>query len=304
MTEVEASVLWAAVAAFCIDVGLILLKQEGDRLPPLRWQTGLASVQAFCKDPLWLAGLFLQPIGYACYILALEHGPLSIVQPIMSAGVLLFVAFAALVLQEPIGVREWVAICAIAVGVGLLGLSLSPSTDLQPARINGSSVIFFSALILGLVWLAGLGMRRRDRGLWLSIESGLFLGLASVYAKGLAVAISRGPSRETWAVLAFNPYLSLTLLGNLIGFALLLGAFYYGRAGIVLPLSAALSNLVPIAGGMVALGEHPPPHGAMVLRLAAIVLTIGGAAILSRYSPSPEVRDVGRGRRRLRWRSS
>lgn len=288
MTEVKEALLLAALAAFCTDVGLILLKQEGDRLPPLGWQAGLAGLKAFYQDPLWLAGLFLQPIGYAFYILALERGPLSVVQPVMSAGVLLFVAFAAVALREPIGVREWVAICATAIGMGLLGLSLSPSTDLQPVQIDRSSLILFSTLLLGLAWLAGLGMKGRNRGLWLGIESGLFLGLASIYAKGFAIAISKVPSQGIWASLAFNPYLCLTLLSNLIGFALLLGAFQRSRAGIVLPLSAALSNLVPIAGGMVALGERLPLREAMVLRLAAIVLTISGATILARYSPSPK----------------
>jgi hypothetical protein len=50
----------------------------------------------------------------------------------------------------------------------------------------------------------------------MAIESGLFLGLASIYAKGLAVVLSQGSPQESWASLAFNPYLWLTFLGNVL----------------------------------------------------------------------------------------
>jgi drug/metabolite transporter (DMT)-like permease len=284
MTAVTEAVLLAALAALCTDIGLILLKQEGDKLPPLCWQAGLAGLKACIRSPLWLVGLFLQPVGYACYILALARGPLSLVQPIMGAGVLLFVLFAAVVLKEPIGVQAWGAIATTVIGIGLLALSLSPATDLQLTRIDGSALAVFSACLLGLGWLARFSMRRRDRGLWMAIESGLFLGLASVYAKGLAVVLAQGSRQEFWASLAFNPYLWLTFLGNVLGFILLLSAFQQGRAGIVLPLSSAPANLIPVAGGLLVLGERLPPSMALVLRLIAIVLTLSGATVLASYS--------------------
>lgn len=202
----------------------------------------------------------------------------------MGAGVLLFVLFAAIVLKEPIGMRAWGAIATTVVGIGLLALSLSPATDLQPARIDGAALIAFSACLLGLGWLASFRMRPRDQGLWLAIESGLLLGLASLYAKGLAVALSQGPPQEPWASLALNPYLWCTFLGNVLGFILLLSAFQWGRAGIVPPLSSAPANLIPVAGGLLVLGERLPPSMALVLRLIAIVLTLSGATVLAGYS--------------------
>ena len=283
MTDVTEAVLLAALAALCTDMGLILLKQQGDKLPPLRWQAGITTVRAFARNRLWLLGLFLQPVGYACYIWALARGPLSIVQPIMGAGVLLFVLFAAIILKEPIGTWAWGAIVATTIGIGLLALSLSPATDLQPTQIDNSALLVFSICLLGLGGLANFGMRRRNQGLWLAIESGLLLGLASIYAKGLAVALSQGSPQESWASLAFNPYLWLTFLGNVLGFILLLSAFQQGRAGIVLPLSSAPANLIPVAGGLLVLGESLPPSKALVIRLIALVLTLGGATILSGY---------------------
>src|SRR3972149_3875879 len=80
------AVLLAFSAAVCIDIGLVLLKIRGDavasrvigRLPSL--------VAGYFKDPLWLLGLFLQPIGYGFYLWALQIAPLNIVQTTMSPG--------------------------------------------------------------------------------------------------------------------------------------------------------------------------------------------------------------------------
>ena len=93
-------VLLAFTAAVCIDIGLVLLKVRGDvvasrvigRLPSL--------VAGYFRDPLWLLGLFFQPLGYGLYLWALEMAPLNIVQTTMSSGVVVFVVIAACVLGE------------------------------------------------------------------------------------------------------------------------------------------------------------------------------------------------------------
>ena len=123
-----------------------------------------------------------------------------------------------------------------------------------------------------------------ERGLWPALESGILLGLASIYAQGLAITLSQSAAQESWGSLAVNPYPWLTFLGNLLGFVLLLCAFQQGRAGIVLPLSAAPANLIPVLGGLLVSGERLPTGQALVLRLVAFVLTLTGATILAGYS--------------------
>jgi len=71
------------------------------------------------------------------------------------------------------------------------------------------------------------------------------------------------------------------------GFFLLLGAFRGERASVVLVLSATLSNVVSILGGMIALGESLPSDPRLATsRLLAFSLTLGGAALLIRLNPS------------------
>ncbi len=67
---------------------------------------------------------------------------------------------------------------------------------------------------------------------------------------------------------------------------MLQNAFHRARGLIAMPLSSALSNLVPIAGGMVAFGERLPDEPALAaMRVAAFVMTIAGGVLMARARP-------------------
>lgn len=292
MTNHLMALVLAFTAALCIDIGLVLLKIRGDvvanrtiggRLPSL--------VAGYFRDSLWLLGLFFQPFGYGLYLWALEMAPLNIVQTTMSSGVVIFVVFAVCFMGERLTRLEWGAMGAVVVGMILLGISLSPDAESSQSLIDPWVVFYLSLILVGLsavAWfaLASPGQPNR-RGMALGIVSGLLLGLASIYAKGLALHLAESPPGQLLRYAVTTPYAPLTLCANMAGFFLLLGAFRGERASIVLALSATLSNVVPILGGMIALGEVLPSDPRLATsRLLAFSLTLGGAALLIHLNPS------------------
>jgi len=291
MTDQSTAILLAFTAAVCIDIGLVLLKVRGDvvasrvigRLPSL--------VAGYSRDPLWLLGLFFQPLGYGLYLWALEMAPLNIVQTTMSSGVVVFVVIAVCVLGERLTRLEWGAIGAVVVGMILLGISLSSEAEGRQSLLDPQVVLILSLILVGLsaaVWFAMATPRRPNRrGMALGVVSGLLLGLASIYARGLALHLAQSPPGQLLRSAVTTPYAPLTLCANMAGFFLLLGAFRGERASIVVALSATLSNVVPILAAMLALGERLPADPRLATsRLLAFSLTLGGAALLIRLNPS------------------
>lgn len=286
------ALLLAFAAALCIDIGLVLLKVRGDvvanriignRLPLL--------VAGYFKDPLWLLGLFFQPLGYGLYLWALEIAPLNVVQTTMSSGVVIFVVFAVCFLGERLTRLEWGAIGAVVVGMILLGISLSPDAESSRSLIDPWVVFYLSLILVGLsavAWFAMATPRRPNRrGMALGVVSGLLLGLASIYASGFALHLAQSPPGQLLRYAVTTPYAPLTLCANMAGFFLLLGAFRGERASLVLALSATLSNVVPVVAGMIVLGEQLPSDPRLATsRLLAFSLTLGGAALLLRLNPS------------------
>jgi uncharacterized membrane protein len=292
------ALLLALLAAVAIDIGLILLKVRGEAVAR-RSGPGLGRFLAACAtDPLWIAGLSCQPLGYACYLRALELAPLNIVQTAMSAGVVLFVVYGVWFWGERLTRLEWGAVGAVLSGMVLLGVSLTPGGGATEPPLAPGAVLYLSVGLVALSAVVWIGLARHGgpeaEGLALGIASGLLLGLASIYARGLAIVLAQSRPGSLLLAALTSPYAPLTLVANLIGFLLLLAAFRTGRASIVLALSATISNVVPIVAGMLALGEQLPPNRWLATsRLAAIALTLGGAALLVHLTPAIARRGGG-----------
>jgi drug/metabolite transporter (DMT)-like permease len=292
MSSQITALILAFLAALCIDIGLVLLKVRGDVVANAIIGGRPASpVTGHFKDPLWVLGLCFQPLGYGFYLWALEIAPLNIVQTTMSSGVVLFVLIAICFLGERLNRLEWGAIAAVLVGMILLGISFSPETESSQSSIDAWATLYVSLILIGLSAVAWFAIGRTGgpggQGIALGIASGLLLGLASIYARGLALVLAQRTPGELLQHAMTTPYGPLTLFANMAGFVLLLGAFRGKRASIVVSLCGTLSNVVPILGGMLALGERLPSDPRLAAsRLLAFVLTLGGAALLVRVDPT------------------
>ena len=85
-----------------------------------------------------------------------------------------------------------------------------------------------------------------------------------------------------------NPWVYAMMVANLSGMVMLQNSFHQARAIITMPLSSALSNLVPIAGGMIAFGERLPSEPtAAAMRVCAFILTIAASTMLATSQGTP-----------------
>jgi hypothetical protein len=141
--------------------------------------------------------------------------------------------------------------------------------------------------VLSLVALPCL----RQSGVAVAIASGIVLGFASLYTKQLAASLAGAPAIAALLSGAVtNPYLYLVIAANVAGLIMLQNSFAMARGIIAMPLSSAVSNLVPIAGGMAVFGEWLPADPfASILRITAFVVTIAASAALA-------AGDIGSGR--------
>jgi multidrug transporter EmrE-like cation transporter len=263
----------AVLASTLLTVGLYFMKREAERLPSLGGGWRLAAWWAFMRNRWWRLGFMLQIAGYGLYFLSLRLAPLSIVHAVQNGGIALFVLLAVLGLGEDPRPVEWFAVMVITVSLIVLSLSLASAPAVSAAE---HGTLLFSLVVMALAALALALDPQPARTIGLSVASGLVLGLAAVYAKGLANDIGL----TTDAAL----HLLLTVGANLVGFAMMQAAFQRARGVVVMPLLAALSNLVPIIGGVLVFGEAlPSQEPAAVLRPLAFTLAILGAALLAGF---------------------
>ncbi len=264
----------AIVASMAMTLGLYFTKRAAEGLPSLAGGWRLAAWWAFVRDPWWMLGLLLQIAGFGLYLFTLSFAPLSIVHTALIGGIAFFVLLSVIGLGETVRPIEWAGVGLVVTALFALSLTLSGAPSARPGQ---RGMLPFSVVLLGLTAAAVFADQRPGRATGLSVGSGLMLGLGSMFAKNFATAGEANPQ-------AMVAYLLLTLGANLLGFVWMQAAFQAGRGVVVMPIFSALSNLVPIIGGIVVFGEALPEQGAGVwLRPLAFVLAIAGAGLLAGF---------------------
>jgi uncharacterized membrane protein len=269
------------VASLLLAFGLMMMKVRAGALPMARGRGILGAVVAWIRDPIWIGGLAVQAAGYALYMVALVGTPVSMMAVAMQGGVALFVVLAVAFLGERARLWEWLGIGAVVVAALMLTGSLDAGAAENLLQTDALALASVAAVAIILALLLARGLRQN--GAATAIASGIALGFASLYTKPLADRLGGAPDLAALAeVLLASPYTYLTIVTNVAGLVMLQNSFAMGRGIITMPLSSAISNVIPIAGGIAVFGERLPGEPfAAAMRAGAFALTIVASAALA-----------------------
>ena len=271
-------VLTTLAATLLIQLGYFMWKVSAEGQPQIGGAPAMVVVKALVTDWRWMLGFASTSVGWVLFVQATALGDISLVQPLMSAGDLLLVILAVVILKERLARVEWAGVLLTVLGAVALAM-----------EAEGSQVTVFDgmrlAVLLGVTVLVGAGLllanrRSHQPEVLLALVVGLCFGAGSILTKALTVA-SAGPGQSimTWAVL-LNPLLLAVVLANVAGLVLLQAAFQRGRAAVVVPLQLAMANAITVLAGVVVFAEHITP-----LRGSGIVLIVVGTTLLQ-FKPS------------------
>jgi drug/metabolite transporter (DMT)-like permease len=271
--------LLAVLASTLMALGLLMMKSRAAALPDARGMGIVRGVLAWLRDPMWLGGMGVQLAGWVMYVTAVSQAPISMVAVMMQGGIGLFVIFSVAVLGERARPAEWAGIVAIVAGMLLLALSLRGGTS--QGATNDRTIVVFSVVLTIVAALSFTRPRLAQGGTAQAIGSGIAFGLASLFTKAMTDAFEASSADIAMRLVA-SPWVYATLAANLVGMVMLQNSFHQARGIITMPLSSALSNLAPIAGGMLAFGERLPNDPiAAAMRVAAFILTIAASTVLA-----------------------
>jgi multidrug transporter EmrE-like cation transporter len=271
---------FAVAASLLMAIGLLMMKSRSAHLPIATGANMFGAIAAWIRDPMWFGGLGVQTVGWACYVIAVSRAPVSMVAVMGQGGIALFVIASVLILGERASVREWTGIAAIVFGILMLTLSLGGAEG--EGAFEPATLLTFTA-VLTLAGLAPMAVARMNAsGMAAAILSGVAFGLGGLFTKALTQAFTAGDAASIAFRIISSPYLYATLVADIGGMVLLQNSFHSARAIIAMPLSGAVSNIVPIIGGIIVFGERLPA-GPMqaAMRLGAFALTIAAGALLA-----------------------
>lgn len=204
--------------------------------------------------PVWLGGILAVIAGFLLQALALAHGKLAVVEPILTLELPFTLTLASFFLHRRVKRREWTAAALLTVGVALLLGSLQPHggggrrvSDVEWAIGTAATLAVIAALV---VWA-----RRRDKGeraALLGVATGTGFGLTAALMSQMSQAFARGgvaAAAETWQTWA----MVLTGLGAMY---LLQNALQAGSLVAVQPGVTLSDPLVSVMWGVFLLRER------------------------------------------------
>jgi len=214
-------------------------------------------VHLVCR-PVWLLGTCLGAAAVGLEMFSLTTLPLGFVQPLLAGGILVIPLASALLLDEPPASPWFAGSGMIIVGVLILGTALPQATG-GGHHMNELLLLLLAALAVSIYFLL---RDVRSPGL-LAAVAGCALGADAVFLKTLSVSF--GPRQ----ILALVPVLAAFAA---IGFLAEMSALQQRSATGVVPTVLALTTVIPVFVGHVALGEVWPRPGLTLLGFALTLL--------------------------------
>ena len=296
------AVVLAMVATTMINYSGYMQKRELDRLPLIGSQRPLETVKAFISCRPWLEAQGLQFAGTFVKAIAVGLAPLSVVQPINTAGIAVLAVLAITRLGERPTLFDWLGIGTIVAGLIMLGRSLI-GVPAKAFSYNPFVLWFFVFFVAGISLHRGFTRKGAQASNLIAVASGVLVGLTAVIIKLGWNDFGSRFWEHGFRHALLSPFLYLIILLPFVTLVLDQTAMQRGKAIVVVPITTGMSNLIPIIIGIVAMHEPMPRSAGMfLLRLASFVFIIGGSVILSlRKEENSEKTQGRRSSPRKRW---
>jgi drug/metabolite transporter (DMT)-like permease len=174
--------LFALLAALCFALGNVL-QQKGTLETTAGADDPRFLLQIF-RRPVWAAGAFSQGAGWVLQALALDRGPLALVQSLTTMSLVFSLPLGARLTHQQIGRRIILGASAVVVGVILFVSIGTPA----PGTTEPSAAEWWAACLATLGLIAVFtAIGRRHRG----AMSAALLGSAAGFAFGLQGAVTK-----------------------------------------------------------------------------------------------------------------
>jgi len=266
----------ALVAAFLFAVAATF--QQKGALTSGVTPDSLRSFAALLRSYWWLFGSIALLVGYAVQAVALDHGRLAIIQPLLVTTVVFALPLGYWFTQQDVGRREIVGAAVVVGGLMLFALFGSPSSGNDNAPGNEWAIALSVIVVLcaGLLVLARRAVGSREAALY-GIVSGILFGASACLVKPTVETLDEGIT----AVLSSWEFYAMAIAG-IAAFVLQQISLSSGFLATSVATVSTANPIVSVLIGTLLFDERlSRPTWHIVVAFAGLGLAMFGAAIIS-----------------------
>ena len=207
-------ILLALTCAIATQLGFLYKHKGANQAPTvdIRHPFRTAKQLYSCK---WFAiGMAIAAGAWIFHVAALAYAPLSVVQAVLSTGVVIIAVMAERIFGFKVARRQWIGVGMTALGLLLLVITLPAAHGTHSAYSVAGMIAFEGAmLVIGALLIGGkhLGMPDHHHGIMLGAAAGVLFGVSDIAIKGLTGA-------DGILGVVSSPWLAVTVGASVIAF--------------------------------------------------------------------------------------
>ncbi len=270
-------ILLAAACAVATQLAFLYKHRGANRAPTVSVRHPLRSGRALFASKYFALGMAIAAGAFSLHVVALIFAPLSVVQAVLSTGVVVLAVLAERMFGFRVTRRQWAGVGLTAVGLVLLVVTL-PANSGSHASFHLGGMIAFEAslLVLGALLISGphIGLPSHHHGLLLGAASGVLFGVSDVAIKALTGLGGVG-------AILLSPWLLVAAVASVIAFYASARGMQEGQAVPVIAATSTAANVSCIVGGIVVFGD-PMPGDALgiTVQVLAFVMVVVAALLV------------------------
>jgi drug/metabolite transporter (DMT)-like permease len=277
--SVQIGLLLALGCAFATNLAFLWKHKGAVAAPDVSIRQPLASAKGLFESKWWTIGFGVALVAWTLHVAALAMAPISLVQAVISGGLVFLAVLADRCFGFELGRREWMGVALTAIGLAFLGLTVQTGSEGSHSSYSISGMIAFEGamVLLGAVLLMSHRVERvRHRsGLILGAAAGILFGVSDISIKALTGTVPG----ELMSIV--SPWTLVAVVASVAAFYASARGLQVGDGLSVIALTSVSANLSAILGGILVFGD---PLGSdpfeAVARGMAFAMVIAATALM------------------------
>jgi len=269
-------ILLALACAVATQLGFLYKHRGANEAPSVDVRHPLRSGRELFASRWFALGLGIALGAWLLHVVALAFAPLSVVQAVLSTGVVMLAVLAERLFGFQVGVRQWIGVAMTACGLVLLVITL-PAAHGASSGYSFAGMVSFEAgmLAIGALLISGpkLGAPDHHHGIMLGAAAGTLFGVSDVAIKALTGVGGIGD-------VLLSPWLAVSVVASVVAFYASARGMQDGEAVPVIAATSTAANVSCILGGIVVFGDPMPADTVgIVLQGLAFAMVIHAALV-------------------------
>jgi drug/metabolite transporter (DMT)-like permease len=277
---VTLGILLALGCAIATQLGFLYKHRGANEAPSVDVRRPLASGRSLFRSKWFAIGMLIALGAWLLHVAALVFAPLSVVQAVLSTGVVMLAVLAERIFGFKVGPRQWAGVAMTAAGLILLVVTLPAAHGTHSAYSLAGMISFeVGMLAIGALLISAprLGAPDHHHGIMLGAAAGTLFGVSDVAIKALTGVSSFGS-------FIASPWLAVCILASVVAFYASARGMQDGEAVPVIAATSTAANVSCILGGIVVFGD-PMPSDTLGIIVQAVAFTL--VCIAALLTPPP-----------------